>query len=112
MVVAALTSFATRALVTGAAVAYRNRHAAIYAGVCIALFAVLYRAMDIRKHFTVPDYMVGQENHFLNSLYLSTLCQNNAMPGDMMPKTLLARALFMTQVCLGWLWFLLFVGDN
>lgn len=105
-----LLSLVTHVLSRGAAIAYRNRNAAFYAIGCIATFAVLYQVMDIKKHFTIPEYMQGQENHFLNSLYLSTLCQNNAMPGDMLPKTLLARALFMTQVCLGWLWFLLFVG--
>lgn len=105
-----LVSFVQRALITGSGIAYRNRSAALYAVACIAFFTLLYQTMDLKKHFTIPEYMQGQENHILNSLYLSTLSQNNAMPGDMLPKTLMARALFMTQVCLGWLWFLLFVG--
>lgn len=85
---------------------YENRHAAYYAVGCILVFAVTYWAMGIQKHFDVPDYLKGRENSFFTGLYTSALAQSNAMP-DTTPKSTVARALFLLQVCLGWAWFLL-----
>lgn len=85
---------------------YENRHAAYYAIACILVFAVVYWAMGIQKHFDVPEYLKGRENSFFTGLYTSTLVQSNAMP-DTTPKSTVARALFMLQVCMGWVWFLL-----
>ena len=84
-----------------------NRYAAIYAMVWIAIFAVTYHFMGMKKHFDMPEYLKGREDDFLSSLYTSVLAQNNAMP-DITPKTNIARVLFMLNVSIGWLWFLLF----
>ena len=84
---------------------YENRHAAYFSFTCILAFAVLYWAMGMQRHFDMPPYMEGREHSFLTSLYTSALAQNNAMP-DVTPKTTVARMLFMLQVVLGWLWFL------
>ena len=91
----------------GGEVAYINRYAALYAFVCILAFSLVYWFMGLPKHFDVPEYLKGRESSFLTSLYTSTLAQSNAMP-DTTPKTDVARVLFMIQVCLGWMWFLLF----
>lgn len=86
--------------------AYENRHAAYYSFTCIALFALTYWVMGVDRHFDVPDYLGKRKNSFVSSaLYTSVLAQNNAMP-DITPKTSIARVLFMLQVTLGWLWFL------
>lgn len=84
-----------------------DRQAALFYGVfCIALFAVIYKVMGISKHFDVPEYLRKREHHWLTSIYCSALAQSNAMP-DLVPKTDAARMLFMTQVVLGWTWFLI-----
>lgn len=84
---------------------YENRHAAYFAGTSIAFFTLVYWAMGMKKHFDVPPYMEGREGSLFTSLYTSVLAQNNAMP-DLTPKTTVARMLFMLQVALGWIWFL------
>lgn len=87
--------------------AYENRYAAYYAGTLIVVFAILYWAMGLTKHFDVPEYLgKDRRNSLFTSVYTSALAQSNAMP-DLVPKTTIARALFMLQVLLGWGWFLL-----
>ena len=87
--------------------ATQHKHAAIYAFVCIALFTVAYKLLDVGQNFDVPDYLKGRENSWMTCFYTSVLAQSNAMP-DTVPQTTKARLLFMLQVCLGWWWFLLF----
>lgn len=85
---------------------YENRHAAYFAGTSILAFTLLYWAMGLSKHFDVPEYLgPDRKDSLLTSLYTSTLAQSNAMP-DLVPKTTVARMLFMLQVVLGWAWFL------
>lgn len=87
---------------------YKSRWAALYAVFFIVLFMFVYWRMGIEKHFDVPDYIDKKKRGSLTtSLYISALAQSNAMP-DLVPKTTLARMLFMAQVCTGWAWFLLF----
>lgn len=93
--------------VRAARIAYTNRNAAYYALTCIAVFTLVYKFIGFKKHFDTPDYIKGKENTWFNSLYTSVLAQSNAMP-DSVPKTTLARWLFMLQVSTGWIWFLLF----
>jgi hypothetical protein len=94
-------------LVGGGRMLYDNRAAAAYALFFILAFALAYHFMGVKEHFDVPDYLQGREGSFLTSLYTSVLAQNNAMP-DTTPKSNVARVLFMSQVTLGWLWFLVF----
>lgn len=89
----------------GAQAVWINRNAAVYATFMIVAFALLYWLLGMKKHFVVPDYLAGREDSFMTSFYTSVLAQSNAMP-DTVPKSNLARALFMTQVVSGWLWFL------
>ncbi len=97
-----------RMLKTAWRIAFVNRNAAYYAISCILMFALTYWLMGVEKHFDVPEYIEAKrKNSFFNSLYIATLAQSNAMP-DSTPKTSVARALFMLQVSLGWMWFLLF----
>jgi hypothetical protein len=84
---------------------YSKRSAIVYALVCILAFWLIYQLMGMKKHFDVPEYLAGRERSWLTSLYTSVLAQSNAMP-DTTPKTDVARALFMLQVTLGWMWFL------
>lgn len=84
---------------------YAKRDAAVYALVCILAFWLIYQLMGMKKHFDVPKYLAGRERSWLTSLYTSVLAQSNAMP-DTTPKTNAARVLFMLQVVLGWVWFL------
>ena len=84
-----------------------NKWAGLYALSSIAVFTLVYWFMGLAKHFDVPEYLKGRENSLLTCLYTSALAQSNAMP-DTTPKTDVARMLFMTQVCMGWFWFLLF----
>jgi hypothetical protein len=100
-----LTAFLKRVLIGGGKLAVANKWAMLYSVGCILVFALAYHFMGIAKHFTVPDYLKGKENTFMNSLYTSVMAQNNAMP-DNAPKTTLARVLFMLQVTLGWIWVL------
>lgn len=86
---------------------WSKRSAALYALFFIMTFAATYHFMGLKKHFDVPEYMKGRETSFATSMYTSVLAQSNAMP-DLTPKTTLARWLFMLQVALGWMWFLLF----
>lgn len=84
-----------------------NRYAAFYSLALIAVFSLVYHFMGIKKHFDVPEYLKGREDDYLSSLYTSVLAQSNAMP-DTTPKSNVARVLFMLQVTMGWMWFLLF----
>lgn len=102
-----LVSFLVRALKRGAGAAWINRYAAAYAFLGILAFTLIYWLMGLNRHFFVPEYLKGRENSFATCLYTSVLAQSNAMP-DTVPKTTVARMLFMSQVCLGWFWFLLF----
>lgn len=95
-------------LKSGALYTYRNRNAIFYAMFFIVLFMFVYWGMGLEKHFDVPDYIdKKRKNSLTTSLYVSALAQSNAMP-DLVPKTTLARMLFMAQVCTGWAWFLIF----
>ncbi len=89
----------------GAQAVWINRYAAIYSLLLIFGFALTYWLMGMKKHFDVPDYLAGRENSFMTSFYTSVLAQSNAMP-DTVPKSTVARSLFMAQVVSGWLWFL------
>lgn len=104
-----LFALAYATLRRGAQAVWINRYAAGYMLFFIVLFTLLYWLLGMKKHFFVPDYLAGRENGFLNSFYTSVLAQSNAMP-DTVPKTNMARMLFMAQVCSGWLWFLIFVN--
>lgn len=86
-----------------------DKGAVMYALAGILTFSFIYWMMDMKEHFSVPDYLEGREQSYFTSLYTSVMAQNNAMP-DVVPKSTLARALFMLQTSLGWLWFLLFAG--
>ena len=86
---------------------YAQRNAAYYAIACIGTFWITYQLMGMKKHFDIPAYLEGREKSWLTSLYTAVLAQSNAMP-DTTPKTNVARALFMLQVSLGWIWFLIF----
>lgn len=84
-----------------------TRYAALYAVACIAIFTITYKLMGLEKHFDVPEYIPkSDKSSWTNCLYVSALAQSNAMP-DYAPKSKVGRILFMTQVCLGWAWFLL-----
>lgn len=107
MVLSTILSAISALLVRAGELVYENRGGAIYALVCIVSFAMVYHFMGMKQHFDVPEYLQGRENDFLTSLYTSMLAQNNAMP-DTVPKSNAARVLFMSQVTIGWLWFLLF----
>lgn len=84
-----------------------KRIAIAFALTGILTFWLLYQLLDMKKHFFVPDYLAGRERSWLTSLYTSVLAQSNAMP-DTVPKSNLARTLFMAQVSMGWMWFLVF----
>lgn len=73
----------------------------------IALFAIIYRAIGVTKHFVVTDEQIKKP--WFASFYISAMAQTNAM-GDATPKTILARSLFATQVVLGWLWVITFAA--
>lgn len=103
----AILSFLRQVPARAAKIVYTNRNAAYYAIACIFLFSVIYHFIGIKKHFEVSEDMKGKEGSFFTSFYTSVLTQSNAMP-DLVPKTTLARSLFMTQVASGWIWFLLF----
>ena len=99
-----------RAIQRGGAIAVANRNSVYYALGFITVFTLIYWLMGLEKHFDTPEYIEPKKRGSLfNSFYTSTLAQSNAMP-DYTPKTTVARALFMLQVCTGWAWFLLF--DN
>lgn len=102
-----LLAAAKAVLVKAGQSVYDNRAGAAYALFFILAFALTYHVMGVKKHFDVPEYLAGRENDFLTSLYTSLLAQSNAMP-DTTPKSNAARVLFMSQVTLGWMWFLLF----
>ncbi len=91
----------------GGEIAYTNRYAAYYAFASILVFWLLYQLLGMKKHFEIPEYLRGRENSWLTSLYTSAMAQSNAMP-DTAPRSNLARVLFMLQVSLGWMWFLIF----
>jgi hypothetical protein len=84
---------------------YNKQAALFYSIFFVALFAVIYKTMGVKQHFDVPEYLQKREHHWLTSIYCSALAQSNAMP-DLVPKTDMARTLFMLQVILGWMWFL------
>lgn len=103
-----LLSFAKRVLVRSGRIAYANRNAAIYALGFISLFTLIYWFMGLDKHFEAPEYIEeDQKGSFFNCMFTSVLTQSNAM-SDYVPKSTVARAIFMIQVCIGWFWFLLF----
>lgn len=105
---AMLATTSRRIVKRGWTIAFANRNAVYYAIGFISVFALTYWLMGLEKHFDVPEYVDKKhKNSFFNSLYTSTMAQSNAMP-DLTPKTNLARALFMIQVCTGWMWFLVF----
>ena len=104
-----VANFLMASLLKGWRVLQSSTSAAIYASICIVTFTLIYWLMGLSKHFDVPEYLKGNENSFLNCLYTSVLAQSNAMP-DTTPKTNIARVLFMTQVSLGWMWFLFFAS--
>ena len=84
----------------------RGIGALTYGITLMLLFAGIYQALDLRTHVVFDDSMKGKENNFLTSMYMSAMLQTNAMP-DMTPRTTLMRVLFMMQVLLGWLWFVM-----
>lgn len=100
-------AFVTAVARRGASIAYANRYAALYGLMGIVVFTMVYWLMGLSRHFDVPEYLKGREDSFMTCLYTSVLAQSNAMP-DTVPKTTVARVLFMIQVCMGWFWFLLF----
>jgi hypothetical protein len=86
---------------------YRRRSAVTYAVFFIVVFWLAYQLTGMQRHWDMPEYLKGREGSWFTSLYTSIMSQSNAMP-DSSPKTTTARVLFLTQVSLGWLWFLLF----
>lgn len=103
-----MLNFVVEFIARSGRIAFANRRAAYYAFIFIAIFGLLYWLMGLEKHFEVPEYIEEKHrNSLLNSLYTSVLAQSNAMP-DLVPKTPVARTIFMLQVCTGWAWFLLF----
>lgn len=92
----------------GARMTMRHWDGVAYALVFILFFMFLYWKIGMEDHFFVPDYIDKKKrNSLTTALYTAVLAQSNAMP-DTVPRTTLARMLFMTQVCTGWMWFLIF----
>lgn len=75
----------------------------LYTVTCIVLFAGVYRAMGVDKHFDLADDQ--KKRPWFASFYIATMAQTNAM-GDATPRSIPARIVFALNTLSGFFWFL------
>jgi hypothetical protein len=64
-----------------------------------AIFSLVYRLMDMRKHF---DYPAGTAPDARLAMYNAWMLQTGFMPSDIAPKTAAAQTAVSIQSALSW----------